>query len=191
MSVSIRYRTIELMRKHETLDQSELEALLAWLAPVRDQAGQRYEAIRQTLTRYFERRHCVPADEHADETIDRVARRLRSGEQIRSADPYRYFHGVAKHVCQESLRQRLREARSHRGAVSMGDHASPGSMCLAYCLDTLPRDTRELLEAYYLGGRGDLAQHLGITPNALRLRVFKAKRKLKRSIAECLNLKQH
>jgi hypothetical protein len=40
--------------------------------------------------------------------------------------------------------------------------------------------------AYYLDDRADLAAREGITPNALRLRVFKAKQKLRACIACCL-----
>jgi DNA-directed RNA polymerase specialized sigma24 family protein len=178
------------MSKQCTLHQSELDALLAWLAPAREQAGEKYEAIRQTLTKYFEWRQCVPADEHVDETIDRVARRLWAGEQIRTTDPYRYFHGVARHVWQESRRCRLREMQSWPHMIAMREQASPQSACLAHCLATLSPEARELLEAYYLDPRGDLAARLGITPNALRIRVFKEKQKLKSCAARCLKALQ-
>jgi hypothetical protein len=63
------------MARTFTLRKAEFDALLAWLAPSRDQAGERYECMRHRLLGYFERRHCVPSDEHVDETIDRVALR--------------------------------------------------------------------------------------------------------------------
>ncbi|MGH8636052.1 MAG: RNA polymerase sigma factor [Burkholderiales bacterium] len=177
------------MSKHSVLHQSELDALLAWLSPARDQAGARYETIRRSLTRYFECRHCVPADEHVDETIDRVARRLLGGEQIRSPNPYRYFHGVAKHVFMESRRQKLREIPPPLpGCAVISEDASPRLACLAHCLGTLPPEARELLEAYYLDPRSELPARLGITANAVRLRVFKEKHKLKSCLARCLNL---
>ena len=58
--------------------------------------------------------------------------------------------------------------------------------CLDECLRSLPAETRDLLEAYYFGSRAALAARLDITPNALRLRVFKEKRRLRASIARRL-----
>jgi hypothetical protein len=163
-----------LMSKNSTLHQSELDALLAWLAPRRDQAGEKYESIRQMLTRYFEWRHCMPADEHVDETIDRVARRVGSGEQIRAANPYRYFHGVAKHVCLESLRHKPREVHPRHRFIAIREAASPRLACLETCLCGLTPEARELL----------------ITPNAMRLRVFRERRKLKSCVMRCLSIRE-
>jgi hypothetical protein len=69
------------------LQQLEFDALLASLAPMREQAGEKYEFIRHGLLRYFESHRCMPAEECVDETIDGspgVLRRAnRSGLPIR------------------------------------------------------------------------------------------------------------
>ena len=41
------------MNKHPALSQTEFDALLASLAPRRDLAGEKYEAVRRMLTRYL------------------------------------------------------------------------------------------------------------------------------------------
>src|SRR4051794_35744276 len=59
-----------------TLDQSAFNELLNWFAPDLETAGQQYELIRQKLIALFRCRACVFPDELADETINRVARKL-------------------------------------------------------------------------------------------------------------------
>jgi DNA-directed RNA polymerase specialized sigma24 family protein len=176
------------MCKHSVLSEWELDALLAWLAPTREQAGEKYEVIRQTLTRYFEWRHCFPAEEHADEAIDRVARRLASGEQIRCTNPYRYFQGVARNICLELRKRTAHEAQLRWHIAVVPEHDCQRTVCLTRCLSALSTGARELLEGYYLDGRLELAAQLGITPNAVRLRVFKEKQKLKSCITRCVKL---
>jgi DNA-directed RNA polymerase specialized sigma24 family protein len=178
------------MAKAAVLTQDALDKLLAWLDPDRDAAGEKYESIRHTLIRFFEWRRCLPAAEHVDETINRVARRIAEGEQVRSADPRSYFYGVAKHVYQESLKVRpdvdLRTELP--GAIA---ESSRQLECARECLATLSPGNRDLLERYYLEERDGLADSLGITPNALRLRVFKEKQKLRACMEGCLDSKEH
>jgi DNA-directed RNA polymerase specialized sigma24 family protein len=177
------------MARHAALSQTEFDALLAWLAPGRDQAGEKYESARRMLTRYFEWRQCKPADEYVDETIDRVARRLAAGEHVRSADPETYFRGVARNVCLECHKQKTQETRTAPLSIpTTCCDPSPLPACLEHCLQTLSREGRELLEAYYLKRRVDLPARLGITPNAVRLRVFKEKQKLRDCVARCMTL---
>jgi len=177
------------MNRHAALSQTEFEALLGWLAPGRDQAGEKYEAVRRMLTRYFEWRRCVPAEEHVDDTIDRVARRLAAGEQIRSPDPCSYFRGVARNVCFEWHKQKTQTTRKLPVNMPAASYCpSPVPPCLEQCLNALAPEGRELLEAYYLNRRAELPARLGITPNAVRLRVFKEKQKLRNCMARCLKL---
>jgi DNA-directed RNA polymerase specialized sigma24 family protein len=172
------------------LRQLEFDALLAWLAPSRDQAGEKYESIRQRLLRYFEGHHCVPADECADETIDRVAKRVAAGEQIRAADPGRYFYGVAKHVFLEWQKHQVVTQDADERVARTDGAPSMRLSCLNRCLRTLPPQDRELLEAYFREPRVELAARLRVTPNALRLRVFKGKHKLRACIARCVDRHQ-
>jgi DNA-directed RNA polymerase specialized sigma24 family protein len=174
------------MRNSFVLQHHELDTLLASLAPSRDEAGEKYEDIRRRLIRYFEGRHCVPADQYVDETIDRVAKRIAAGEHIHSVDPCRYFYGVAKNVCLEELKQRPLRPEGRPPMPILDVAPSPRLSCLNSCLSDLTPRARELLEAYYLGSRAGLAAREGITPNALRLRIFKEKQKLRTCIARCI-----
>jgi len=126
------------------------------------------------------------ADEQVDVTMDRVARRIAAGERIRSADPARYFYGVARNVFLEYRKQQSVQHAPHETPARAAATWSPGLECLDCCLQGLAPDDRELLEAYYLEPRRDLAARVGLTPNALRLRVFKQKQKLRVCLAHCL-----
>ena len=103
------------MNKHPALSQTEFDALLASLAPRRDLAGEKYEAVRRMLTRYFEWRHCVPPEDCADETIDRVARRLAGGERIRTGDPIKLLSWRGP--------KRLARMAEARRAKAVDDHS--------------------------------------------------------------------
>ena len=173
------------MSRAALLSQQEFDALLVWLAPCREQAGEKYEAIRRTLRRFFESQKCGAEDDHVDETIDRVARRIAAGEVIRST-PHRYFRGVAKKISLECFRRRARMFKLQLLAPDVPEHSHERETCLDECLRLLPAPARELLEGYYLGNRAVLAATLGITPNALRLRVFKERRRLRACIARRL-----
>jgi hypothetical protein len=53
--------------------------LLAWLDQGLDSSGERYLEMRRRLVQYFDRRNCVHPDDLADETLNRIARRLEEG----------------------------------------------------------------------------------------------------------------
>src|SRR5260370_35137478 len=59
-----------------------LDALLARLDADRTRAGAKYETLRLGLIRFFEWRGASAPVEHADETLDRVAREIRQGDEI-------------------------------------------------------------------------------------------------------------
>lgn len=180
----------------ESLTREALEALLAALGPNREQAGRQYEEIRRKLVRLFEWRGCTLPDDLADETINRVARKMAEGVELRSADPYGYFCGVAHLVYKEVLR---RQAREH-AALESGDWPPPSSEepavdrrleILGECLQTLDADQRRLVLEYHrdenhICSRRDLSHELGVPMNALRIRVHRLRRKLEECIAEKL-----
>ena len=61
------------------LNAPAFQRLLARLDADPARAGERYEDLRRTLVRFFEWRGAPFPDDHADETFDRVARRLDEG----------------------------------------------------------------------------------------------------------------
>ena len=83
------------------VSQASFDRLLSLLDSDRERAGERYELIRQKLTKFFQWRGCSEPEEYADRTIDRVARKVGEGAEIRSSEAYAFFHGVAVNVLRE------------------------------------------------------------------------------------------
>ena len=191
-------------RKDWTLAQESFDRLLALLDADRERAGLQYERIRQKLTKFFEWRGCSVPDEYVDKTIDRVATRIDDGTELRVADPYAYFHGVALNLLHEYRRAPVSEWQSmsdsgfHDTGPALSSMPAPSApsdterqlACLDECVQTIPPDTRELLFKYHEErgrARQQLADELGVPLNALRIRMFRARVALERCVVACLD----
>ena len=86
-------------------DKAAFDRLLAWLDEGTESRGERYLEIRERLVDYFGRRDCLFPEDLADETLNRVARRLEETGSIDDVVPARYCYIVAKFVFLESLRR--------------------------------------------------------------------------------------
>jgi DNA-directed RNA polymerase specialized sigma24 family protein len=163
--------------------------------------------MRRRLELYFERRNCASPDELADETLNRVARRLEEEGTIHCACPAQYCYIVAKLVFHESVRRAsghsninpddslaMRRARIRRdAAVEANDDLLS---CLEMCLGALPEADRELITEYYQGDlrakiehRRALANRLGLTTNALTIRACRLRDKLEACVKSRLSSK--
>jgi DNA-directed RNA polymerase specialized sigma24 family protein len=175
-----------------------LEALLAFLDADRHRAGLQYETIRRRLVRLFEWRGFGNAEDLADETFNRVARRIQEGTEVRSTDPYGYFCGVAhllsKEVARRAARERAALEREEWQPAAVADDEPDDDdrlACLRHCLQKLPDDQRQLVLRYHqendhIRSRQTLSQDLGIPMNALRIRVHRVRRKLEDCVGQCL-----
>ena len=180
----------------EGLTREGLEALLAHLGPDREEAGQRYEEIRRRLVRLFEWRGCSSPEDLTDETINRVARRMAEGIELRSTDPYGYFCGVAHLVYKEILRRSARERMAFESdpwpPQPDEEPADDERLdALRQCLEKVPSDQRQLVLDYHGGkdnirNRKILSERLDIPMNALRIRVHRIRRKLEDCVRERL-----
>jgi DNA-directed RNA polymerase specialized sigma24 family protein len=179
-------------RKFHVIDQAQFNRLLAWLDKDREAAGRRYEEIRWRLITIFAARGCATPEELADETLDRVARRVSDIANQYVGDQARYFFGVANNVHHEYLRRSPQAEVKPAAAVPESDN-EPIHNCLDQCLDKLPTDDRELILRYYSAEKkakvelhNSMAHELRITINTLRLRVLRLKQKLQPCIERCL-----
>lgn len=101
-------------KKRWELTPDAFHQLLRWLDEGQDSGGQRYLEIRRRLVSFFDRKNCLSPDDLVDETLNRVARRLKEEGAITSATPAQYFYIVARFVFLEYLR------RSETGTVRPG-----------------------------------------------------------------------
>jgi DNA-directed RNA polymerase specialized sigma24 family protein len=173
-----------------------LERFLRALDPDAEAGAERYEVLRSKLTRFFEWRGCAFPEDHADETINRVIRKLDEGGEIR--DPGAYCYGVARLVLLEAVKRQGRQQDAlheyQRTIPDPDEDDAEGRLaCLRRCLDSLPVAHRDLVREYYRADgperpavRQRLADTLGIGINALRIRAFRLTDKLHACMTGCL-----
>jgi DNA-directed RNA polymerase specialized sigma24 family protein len=176
------------------LTQQTFEALLRLLDPDRERAGALYEKIRRRVVRLFEWRGAPDAVDLADEVINRVARRVGDGLEVKARDPYVYFSGVAHLVLLEVSRRAHQPVTLRDGEAPVeepGSDETERSACVERCLAAMPPDQRRMLLQYYQGShnvrhRQQLSRDLGMTPSNLRVKVHRLRCKIKDCVEKCL-----
>jgi RNA polymerase sigma factor (sigma-70 family) len=183
-----------LHKKGWVLTQEAFDDFLGWLDTDRERAGKKYEEIRRKLIKVFVCRGCTVAEELADETINRVAKKVPTLKDNYVGDPTNYFYGVAHNVHLEYLRKK-REAANAAPPPSPEpyDESELEYQCLEHCMEKLPPENRTLILQYYneekrakIDYRKKLAERLGIELNALRIRAYRIRAELYECIRECL-----
>ncbi len=147
-------------------------------------------------------RGCSFPEDHTDETINRVARRIEQVREIR--DPTGYAFGVARLLLLEILKEQERERRAmmelpaERIGPDDRDELEQRLECLKRCLQSLSQDHRELIVQYYQGEKGakienrkKLAERLRLPLNTLRMRALRLREKLEAGVEDCLKVITH
>ena len=179
-----------------TLTQEAFDKLLHALDGERERAGNIYQETRSNLIRFFEWRGCPFPEDHADETINRVAKRISQGEEVR--EPAKYFFGVARLLFLEIQKERAREVHALDNLPETDSSSSDSDEtridCLRHCLKGISPDQRELIVGYYQGEKGDkirnrqgLSERLRIPINTLRMRALRLRDTLEVCVENCLN----
>jgi len=187
------------MAKETAITQEKFDVLLNWLDRNREAAGQKYEKIRQRLIRVLLRRGCFEAEDLADETINRVTERLPQIAASYVGEPTLYFYGVADKIYLEWLRKQ-KQINRHLELPATDNHPEPENEtpaaeyeCLESCLETLPDEQRRSVVEYYrneksakIETRRVLAEKAGISVNALQVKMFRIRARLKECLQKCL-----
>ena len=197
-ALELEQRMLDVPRQKWTLTPESFDKLLVAFGGDRDAGGEKYLEIRSNLMRFFEWRGCSFPEDHADETINRIAKRIDEGEQI--LNPSGYAMGVARLLLLEIIKSRQREqsALTEMGTSSEAYEApEDGDQrldCLQNCLQTLSTDNRELILEYYQGEKSEKIQNrkklldrLGIPVNTLRMRALRLREKLQTCVEECVS----
>jgi len=199
--------TQEAFRQEPRFTKFAFDQLLEWLDDGVESHGNTYLEIHRRLVAYFDRRNRPAPHELADETLNRIARTLEKDGVVETRPPARYCYVVARFVLLEDFRRDQRSVRldeqSHAGAWRTVDEVAtePGDAlasreqrleCLEGCLQKLTAAQRELIVEYYRGGQGqqierrrDMAKRLGITMNALGIRVCRIRSALESCVEAC------
>lgn len=178
-------------KKIKELGQEDFDRLLDWLDPDRHAAGLLYERIRWRLIAILASRGCAAPEELADETIDRVARRVVDIQKSYTGDQAIYFLGVMNNVHHEYLRRPALPRLLERDEDPATEKTH---QCLDNCLGQLAPHARQLIERYYsadkrakIDARKLIARDLGISASTLRLRALRIREKLQTCIDRCLD----
>jgi DNA-directed RNA polymerase specialized sigma24 family protein len=197
-----------LLKKDWTLNAGTFRQFLNWLDEGVNSDGDSYLEMRRRLVRYFDRRNCPSPDDLADETLNRVARKLEEKGEIVGASPAHYCYIVAKFVLLESGRRSEHHHTSLDHAQGSGrvlpnlavpslrdvDAVAKEKLfdCLERCLGKLQSEDREMILNYYRGeqrakieSRSKLATRFGLTMNALSIRACRIRGKLEICVSTC------
>ncbi len=194
-------------KKNWAVTSGAFHKLLDWLDEGNNSDGRNYLEMRQRLVAYFDRKNCLNPDDFADETLNRVARRLEEEGTIESEKPAKYCYIVARFVFLEYLRGAskssvplddvLKQEHDHQFAVSEcnDERETKEKMldCLEQCTAKLEPDNRGIIISYYFGderlkieNRRKLARGLGISANALSIRACRIRDKLEFCVRKCV-----
>jgi DNA-directed RNA polymerase specialized sigma24 family protein len=190
-----------------TLSKDALQRLLNWLDGGANSDGHAYVEMRRRLRDYFARKNCLPAEDLADETLTRVARRLEEEGITRDETPARYCYIVARFVFLEHLRENKAhpmvthvsgDVAPQPSAASAADAAEAAGTqekllaCLQKCLQELDPLNRRIITRYYIGAarvkidnRRGLAESLGLSLNALTVRACRIRTRLDACVRRC------
>jgi DNA-directed RNA polymerase specialized sigma24 family protein len=189
-------REDEKQRLKWDLTPKAFDQFLSLLDLDRDRAGENYETLRRNLIQLFIWRGCRDPESHADETINRVIRKIDEGEEVR--DVIAYAHGVARRLLLEIFKKQEREQIGIDELPPLvaqpEEHDDEtGVLCLRRCLNRLPEESRQLIVLYYQGeksakieNRKRLAEGLSVTLGALRYRAFDLRQRLQGCIERCM-----
>jgi DNA-directed RNA polymerase specialized sigma24 family protein len=186
------------MNKDWELTKEQFDRLLDWLDADREIAGRKYGLIQLRLVRFFASRGCTDSENLADQTINIVASKVEKlidyqGEQAL------YFHGVAKYVYLQEVRERQRLPPPPPPPSPPPPDSDPDpdpdvvDTCLERCLEELTADERQLVLRYEEGEkqtrireRKRIARELGVTINALRIKICRLHLELRKCMEQCL-----
>lgn len=175
-----------------SLDKEHFDQLLSWLDSDLLRAGEKYEKIRRRLILFFLGRQCQEAEDQADETINRVAKKVGELKDKYVGDPASYFYGVAKKVHLEYIRKQSKPIPTPPPMTSH-EEREPEMVCLDECLAQLTPEQKEFILLYFqeqkrakITSHQEMSRRMGLNPGAVRARVHRIRTKLEKCMQECL-----
>jgi DNA-directed RNA polymerase specialized sigma24 family protein len=189
-------------KKEWELTSEAFSKFLTKLAPTLEKGGEKYEELRHQLIKLFEWRGSHIADELADETLNRVVRKIDEGEELEK-NVTALAVGIAHYVFLESLKRPDNNRAEMKESFYL---AMPSELrdedddlwlnCLRECMHSLSEENRQLIIEYYqrekrakIDHRRRLAAELNLSPNTLISRARRIRDKLKQCVTQCLERK--
>ncbi len=193
-------------KKNWTITSEAFHRFLDWLDEGKSSDGRNYLEMCARLVSYFDRKNCRNPNELADETLNRVARRLEEEGTIESETPAKFCYITARFVFMESLRGKDKAGVSLDDVLLKEGHKVARTeeteeteikekrlQCLEQCTEKLEAASRAMIVRYYYGeerakieNRRALAASLNISVNALSIRACRVRDKLEACVGKCL-----
>ncbi len=184
------------------LTKDGFERFLKALDPDPVQAGNLYEQIRAKLATFFRCNCCWDGDDLVDDTMDRVMRR---STEIEVQNLPSFILGVARNVASEAHKRKKKITsiedipepvwdRSPQGEeLATAQLPSPQTLhCLEECIQLLTAEENRIIAGYYqyekrekIVHKQTLSAELGISATALRVKAFRARKRLEKCVLEC------
>lgn len=143
-----------------------------------------YQELFRKLKRIFEWNSCPYPEDLAQEAIQRGLHRIKDGTAIWAENPASFFAGIARMIVLEQRKARRMEPLEDadaRPAPEMPGFAGLSrtemNLLLEQRLRELSPEERELLTDYVSG----IKPKTNLTPQALRVRIHRILKKLKRA----------
>jgi DNA-directed RNA polymerase specialized sigma24 family protein len=187
---------------HEVAKEN-FDKLLDWLSHDRDEAGLRFEQIRDGLIRYFRLKGCHEPETLADESMNRVIKRIDTLDLMTGASSTSLFYGFANKVFLEYFRSdkkrtvQLSEAFEHISIGSAHIATNVAVDCLRECLNDLNILDGKLIVEYYSEEkqakfelRRQLAMKKEMAMGALHTKIHRIKGILRPCVENCMNKKR-
>jgi RNA polymerase sigma factor (sigma-70 family) len=187
------------MPRNLSIPPESFEEILAWLNSDREVAATMYVQLRLDLAKLFLWGRCSDVEGLTDEVFDRVAKKVHEVRPSYVGDPRHYFRAVAKNLIKEFHRSvkahvSLDDAElTHQRTREFVEDSGSIEDCLQVCLKELTSERRDLILSYYakekqakITHRNVLASELGVTPEALRVKVYRIRASLDQCIQKCL-----
>lgn len=154
---------------------------------------ERGKEIRAALVKTFLCQGCPSPEDLADETINRVIRKIPEIVHTFAGDPALYFSAVARFILLEYGSKRRDLPLLVDPVKDEEEDIEQEYESLDQCIQRLSAENRELILQYYkaerrakIDNRKRLAERLGITLNALRVRADRIRGGLETCVGDCV-----
>jgi RNA polymerase sigma factor (sigma-70 family) len=177
------------------------DLFLSSLSSDRDTAEKKLKDIRRRLIIMLDCRGCTCSEDLADEAMLRFAHRLPKMDPPFAGDVIPYLYTVAYNLYLEYIDKQFLPLPDDVTELPGPDEEDVNTKeqlheCLDACLDRMDPKSRDLVLDYYrlekqskIDFRKLLAQELGVSVNALRIRLHNLRADLEKCIEQCLGLK--
>lgn len=189
------------MPQKPDMPRESLNDLLAWLSPDPELSSSIYLDLRHSLIRIFSWNQCADPPGMTDETFDRVAKKLPKLTETYEGNPKLFFYGVANNL----IKEYRKKAKLYSPVESKEPSIAPSQEteeelpdlrreCLEKCLGELTKEKQRLILSYYtkekqakIVHRAKMARSLGVSLEALRVRMLRIRATLEECIEQCID----